>query len=67
MESMLAHADVLDSIQMDDRGLQDSVESGVLYSCVLPGSGNIIGGTSVAVKLKNGPPSQVVDFESRSG
>jgi imidazolonepropionase-like amidohydrolase len=50
MESMLAHADVLDSIQMDDEGFASSIEAGVLYSCVLPGSGNIIGGNSAIVR-----------------
>jgi imidazolonepropionase-like amidohydrolase len=50
MDPMLAHADVLDSIQMDDSGLRDSVECGVLYSCVLPGSGNIIGGDSAVIR-----------------
>jgi len=50
MDAMLAHADVLDSIQMDDEGFQDSIESGVLYSCVLPGSGNIIGGDSAVIR-----------------
>lgn len=50
MDSILAHADVLDSIQMDDKGFRDSIESGVLYSCVLPGSGNIIGGESAVIR-----------------
>ena len=50
MESMLAHADVLDSIQMDDEGFQESIEGGVLYSCVLPGSGNIVSGRSAIVR-----------------
>jgi imidazolonepropionase-like amidohydrolase len=50
MESMLAHADALDSIQMDDSGFVDSIESGVLYSCVVPGSGNIIGGNSAVIR-----------------
>jgi len=50
MSAMLAHADVLDSIQMDDSGLCESIESGVLYSCVLPGSGNIIGGDSAVIR-----------------
>lgn len=50
MAAILAHADVLDSIQMDDLGLQDSIESGVLYSCVVPGSGNIIGGNSAIIR-----------------
>ncbi len=50
MDAMLAHADVLDSIQMDDKGFIDSIEMGVLYSCVLPGSGNIIGGNSAVIR-----------------
>jgi len=50
MGALLAHADVLDSIQMDDAGFEDSIESGVLYSCVLPGSGNIIGGNSAVIR-----------------
>ena len=35
---------------MDDEGFKDSIESGVLYSCVLPGSGNIIGGDSAVIR-----------------
>ncbi|HOT91946.1 MAG TPA: amidohydrolase family protein [Anaerolineae bacterium] len=50
MDSMLAHADALDSVQMDDQGFVDSVEAGVLYSCVVPGSGNIIGGNSAIIR-----------------
>ena len=50
MDAMLAHADALDSIQMDDHGFVDSIESGVLYSCVVPGSGNIIGGNSAVIR-----------------
>jgi len=50
MDSMLAHADVLDSVQMDDDAFAGSIEAGVLYSCVLPGSGNIIGGQSALIR-----------------
>ncbi len=50
LDSMLAHADALDSVQMDDTSFRDSVEAGVLYSCVLPGSGNIIGGRSAVIR-----------------
>lgn len=50
MDAILAHADVLDSIQMDDKGFKDSIECGVLYSCIVPGSGNIIGGDSAVVR-----------------
>ena len=50
MESLLFLADALDSVQMDDTAFRDSVELGVLYSCVLPGSGNIVGGKSAVIR-----------------
>jgi imidazolonepropionase-like amidohydrolase len=50
MESLLFLADALDSVQMDDTAFLDSVELGVLYSCVLPGSGNIVGGKSAVIR-----------------
>lgn len=40
----------LDSIYFDDRAFADAVDFGVLYSCVVPGSGNIIGGKAVIIK-----------------
>ncbi|HEY9594753.1 MAG TPA: imidazolonepropionase, partial [Spirochaetia bacterium] len=50
MDSLLFLADALDSVQMDDSSFKDSVEQGVLYSCVLPGSGNIVGGKSAIIR-----------------
>ena len=50
MDSIIAHADALDSVQMDDGGFKDSIEAGVLYSCVVPGSGNILSGTSAVIR-----------------
>lgn len=49
-ESILALADALDSVQMDDSAFKDAIEMGVLYSCVVPGSGNIIGGKSAVIR-----------------
>ncbi len=49
-DSILTLTDALDSIQMDDKSLKDAVQMGVLYSCVLPGSGNIIGGHSAVIR-----------------
>jgi imidazolonepropionase-like amidohydrolase len=40
----------LHSIYMDDPSFSESVESGVLYSTVLPGSGNIIGGKAILLR-----------------
>ena len=50
MDPIIAHADALDSVQMDDTSFRDSVEAGVLYSCVVPGSGNIVGGRSAVIR-----------------
>jgi len=49
-ESILPLVDAIYSIYMDDKYFQESVEHGVLYSCVLPGSGNIIGGRGALIK-----------------
>ncbi len=49
-DPFLPHADALDSVQMDDSGFKDSIESGVLYSCIVPGSGNIISGRSAVIR-----------------
>jgi imidazolonepropionase-like amidohydrolase len=43
-------ADALDSLQTDDGALSEATEAGVLYSCIVPGSGNIIGGRSAVVR-----------------
>jgi len=50
IDPFLTHADALDSVQMDDTAFRDSIEAGVLYSCVVPGSGNIIGGNSAVIR-----------------
>lgn len=50
MSPILALPDALDSVQIDDAALRDAVEMGVLYSCVVPGSGNIIGGLSAVIR-----------------
>lgn len=50
MNSVYPLVNALHSIYMDDPSFNESVESGVLYSTVLPGSGNIIGGKAVLVR-----------------
>ena len=49
-DSVLPIVDALYSIYMDDKAFKESIEWGVLYSCVLPGSGNIIGGRGVVIR-----------------
>ena len=50
MNSVYPLVNALHSIYMDDPSFAESVESGVLYSTVLPGSGNIIGGKAVLIR-----------------
>jgi len=50
MDSIQALPDALDSVQMDDAAFRDAIEAGVLYSCVMPGSGNIVGGQSAVIR-----------------
>ncbi|NPA96218.1 MAG: amidohydrolase [Crenarchaeota archaeon] len=50
MDSVLPLADAIHSVYMDDKAFRDSIEHGVLYSCVLPGSGNIIGGKAAVIR-----------------
>jgi len=50
MDPILALSDALDSTHMDDAAFKDAIEMGVLYSCVVPGSGNIIGGLSAVIR-----------------
>jgi imidazolonepropionase-like amidohydrolase len=50
LNAILALSDALDSFQSDDSALKDAVEMGVLYTCILPGSGNIIGGMSAIIR-----------------
>lgn len=50
MSSFYPLVNALHSIYMDDSSFIESTESGVLYSTVLPGSGNIIGGKAVLIR-----------------
>lgn len=40
----------LNSVYFDDRAFSDAVDFGVLYSCIVPGSGNILGGRALVIK-----------------
>ena len=50
LDSMLPLARAIDGVYMDDHAFTESVESNVLYSVVLPGSGNILGGMGSLIK-----------------
>ncbi|MGB8951662.1 MAG: amidohydrolase family protein [Candidatus Aminicenantales bacterium] len=50
----------LDSFNFDDPAIAAGRANGVTTIVSRPGSANIIGGTSVAVKLKNGSPNEMI-------
>ncbi len=50
----------LDSFNFEDPAIKAGLAGGVTTIVSRPGSGNVIGGTSVAVKLKNAPPEKMV-------
>lgn len=50
MNTIYPLVNALHSIYMDDPAFVESVESGVLYSTILPGSGNVIGGKAVLIR-----------------
>lgn len=42
--------DPINSIYFDDRAFKDAVDFGILYSCVVPGSGNLLGGKAKVIR-----------------
>ena len=50
----------LDSFNFDDPAIKVGLAGGVTTVVSRPGSGNVIGGTSVAVKLKDAPPEEMI-------
>ncbi len=50
MDPLFPLVSAIHSVYMDDIAFKESVESGVLYSTVLPGSGNIVGGRAVLIR-----------------
>lgn len=57
-------SDPINSIYFDDRAFLDAVDFGVLYSCVVPGSGNLIGGKARVIRnfAKNRKDALVADY-----
>lgn len=56
--------DPLNSIYFDDRAFRDAVDFGVLYSCVVPGSGNLFGGRAKVIRnfAQNRKNAEVKDY-----
>ncbi len=43
-------SDPLNSVYFDDRAFTDALDFGVLYSCIVPGSGNLVGGKARVIR-----------------
>lgn len=56
--------DPLNGIYFDDRAFKDAVDFGVLYSCVVPGSGNLMGGKAKIIRnfAQNRAEALVADY-----
>ncbi len=50
MNAIYPLVNAIHSVYMDDRAFRESVEFGVLYSHIMPGSGNIIGGRTALIR-----------------
>lgn len=50
MDQITPLNDPLNGIYWDDRGLEEAVDFGVLYACVVPGSGNLLGGRARIIR-----------------
>lgn len=50
----------LDSLNFSDPDLLAGLAGGVTTIVIRPGSANVIGGTSVAIKLKHAPPEELI-------
>jgi len=50
LSQILPMNDPINSIYFDDRAFKDAVDFGVLYCCVVPGSGNVLGGKAKVIR-----------------
>lgn len=62
----MAGVRAIDAIDIDDEGFRDALSGGITSIVVKPGSGNPIGGQSVAIKTGVGAPSTSSSSPTRS-
>ncbi len=64
ISQFLISNDPIDSIYLDDRAFQDAVDFGHLYSCIVPGSGNLVGGKAKVIRnfAENRKDVEVLDY-----
>ncbi|MEA2103983.1 MAG: amidohydrolase family protein [Candidatus Cloacimonadota bacterium] len=64
IDQITPNNDPLNSIYFDDRAMLDAVDFGVLYTCSVPGSGNLIGGRAKVIRIfaKNRNEALIKDY-----
>jgi imidazolonepropionase-like amidohydrolase len=64
LDQILPTYDPLNSIYFDDRAFSDAIDFGCLYSCVVPGSGNLMGGRAMIIRnfAKNRKNALIKDY-----
>ena len=64
LDQFLPLLDPLNGIYFDDRAFKDAVDFGCLYSCVVPGSGNLMGGKAMIIRnfVKNRKNALIKDY-----
>ena len=50
VSQILPSSNPINSVYFDDEAFQEAVEHGVLYSIIVPGSGNVLGGQAVLIR-----------------
>ena len=50
LDQFLPLLDPLNGVYFDDRAFKDAVDFGCLYSCIVPGSGNLMGGKAMIIR-----------------
>ena len=64
LDQFLPLNDPLNSIYFDDRAFSDAIDFGVLYSCIVPGSGNLFAGKAKIIKnwAKHRDEAEYMDY-----
>lgn len=64
LNQILPVNDPLNSIYFDDRAFSDAVDFGILYSCIVPGSGNLFGGKAKVIRnfAQNRETAELKDY-----
>jgi len=63
-KQFMPNNDPINGIYFDDRAFKDAVDFGVLYSCVVPGSGNLMGGKAKIIRhfVDNRKDAEIKDY-----